>query len=194
MLTASHCVPWAQGSGKWSMQFIPAYNGEDNTNSRPFGTAWATQCRGVRNTDDVTGLDYVICQLDTSMGDTVGYMGWRASSGDSLYYNGRWTSVGYPDDFHGGQVAAEEDGIKLEDVDDQGSDGKELESYVYASAGWSGGPLFDVEPDWPRVVGVMSGSETEFSFWDFFTATHSVSAGGLHMGQLITYGRTFWTP
>lgn len=194
MLTASHCVPWEQPDGEWSMKFIPAYNGEDLSNPRPFGNAWATRCRGVRNTDDVTGLDYVICQLDTSIGNTVGYVGWRSSSGDDMYSNGRWTSVGYPDDFHEGQVAAVEDGIKLDDVDDEGSDGKELESYVYASFGWSGGPLFDIEPDWPRVVGVMSGTETEFSLWDFFTATHSVSAGGTYMGQLVTYGRTFWAP
>jgi hypothetical protein len=192
MLTASHCVPWNQGNGQWSMDFIPAYNGEDTTNPRPFGTVWITKCRGVRNTDDVTGLDYVICQLTENIGDRVGYMGWHASSGDSFYYSHRWTSVGYPDDSFGGQVPMVEDNIGLDDVDDEGSDGKELESYVFASHGWSGGPLFGILDGQPKVVGVVSGFETEFSFWDFFVKDHTVSAGGMHMASLIAYGRNNW--
>ena len=35
---------------------------------------------------------------------------------------------------------------------------------------------------------MMSGSEEEFSFWDFFTADHSVAAGGLHLVDLVKYG------
>jgi V8-like Glu-specific endopeptidase len=194
LLTASHCLPWGRGDGKWQMEFIPAFNGEDLVNPRPYGTAWATQCRGVRNTDKVTGLDYVICQLDIPIGDTTGYMGWQASSSNSFYKDGTWTSVGYPGDSHDGNLQMVEDGIKLDDVDDEGSDGKELESYVYSTDGWSGGPLFRLVDSDPRVVGVMSGNEKEFSFWDFFTADHTVSAGGLHMARLIAYGRENWKP
>jgi V8-like Glu-specific endopeptidase len=189
--TASHCVPWGQS---WSMEFIPAFNGEDVANPQPFGNVWVTQCRGVKNTDDVTGLDYVVCQLNSNMGDRVGYMGWKASTGDSFYMDGAWTSVGYPADFHNGIAPAMEDGIKLDDVDDEGSDGKELESYVYSSKGWSGGPFFRVESDGPKLVGVLSGYEEEFSVWDWFIAKHTVNAGGMHLGQLITYGRTNWAP
>ena len=194
MMTASHCVPWSQGSGHWSMEFIPSYNGDDPTNPEPFGIFYATQCRGVRNTDDVTGLDYVICQLTASIGDTVGYMGWESSSSNDFYLDRTWTSVGYPDDSFGGQEMMVEDGIRLDDVDDEGSDGKELESYVYSSAGWSGGPLFEMTAGGPLLGGVMSGFEEEFSFWDFFVADHTVSAGGLHMAHLIAYGRENWKP
>ena len=87
-----------------------------------------------------------------------------------------------------------EDGIRLDDVDDEGSDGKELESYVYSSPGWSGGPLFEMTAKGPLLGGVMSGNEEEFSFWDFFVQDHSVSAGGLHMAHLIAYGRENWKP
>lgn len=190
ILTASHCVPWKQGDYQWTVKFTPAYSLEAEV-PRPFDTAWATRCRGVRNTDDVTGLDYVICQMTTPIGDTVGYMGSKASPADDLYYDGLWTSAGYPNDFHRGQVAAVEDGIKLEDVDNEYIDGIELESYLFSSAGWSGGPLFDVEDGWPMAVGVTSGSENEILY--DVTVTRGVSAGGMHLLQLIIYGRTFWT-
>lgn len=121
-------------------------------------------------------------------------MGWHASSGDGFYLDGVWTSVGYPGDSHRGRVPMVEDRIKLDDVDDEGSDGKELESYVYASHGWSGGPMFYLLDGDPRVVGVMSGYEEELSFWDFFVKEHTVSAGGMHMARLIAYGRENWKP
>jgi V8-like Glu-specific endopeptidase len=191
MLTASHCIPWDRGSD-WSMEFIPAYNGK-NPNPTPFGSAWVTQCMGIPNTDDVTGRDYVICALDRNIGDAVGYMGYRASTKDDMYYARTWTSVGYPRVYEEGLVPALEENVSIVDIDGEGSDGKELESHVYGSKGWSGGPLFAVEGDGqPRVVGVMSGYEEEFSFWDWFIAKHTVHAAGMRMANLIQYGRTNW--
>lgn len=186
MVTASHAAPW--GIESWWMRFVPAYrNGNE-----PFGSSYVQTYRGVRNQDDVTGLDYVVCKLYDRLGDRAGWMGSHASSGDDFYYDGEWTSIGYPTDSMGGQVPMVELGIKLEDVDDEGSSGKELESHVFSTGGWSGGPLWGWVDGQPKVVGVMSGNEEEFSFWDFFTADHSVSAGGGHLVDLVKYGWATW--
>lgn len=187
LLTASHAAPW--GIESWWMRFVPAYR----QGNEPFGSSYVESYRGVRNQDDVTGLDYVICKLYTRLGDTTGWMGSHGSSGDGFYMDGTWTSVGYPGDSMNGQVPMVELGIRLDDVDDEGSDGKELESHVFSTPGWSGGPLWGWVDDQPKVVGVMSGFEEEFSFWDFFTADHSVSAGGNHMVNLVKYGWANWT-
>jgi V8-like Glu-specific endopeptidase len=186
LLTASHVAPW--NSSNWWMRFVPAYR----NGSSPFGFSYVQSYRGVRNTDSVTGLDYVICKLYTRLGDTVGWMGSQSWSDDAPYLDGRWTSVGYPVDASGGQVPMAELDLKLDDIDDESSDGKELESYVFSTGGWSGGPMWGWINDQPRVVGVMSGFEEEFSFWDFFTADHSVSAGGGHMVDLVKYGWSNW--
>jgi V8-like Glu-specific endopeptidase len=188
LLTASHVAPW-NFQRSWWMRFVPAYR----NGASPFGISYVQSYRGIRNTDDVTGLDYVICKLYTRLGDGIGWMGSQSWSNDDSYLNGRWTSVGYPSDSFGGQVPMIELDIALDDIDDEGSSGKELESYVFATAGWSGGPLWGWINDQPRIVGVMSGFEEEFSFWDFFTADHSVSAGGGHMVDLVKYGWSNWT-
>jgi hypothetical protein len=186
LLTASHVAPW--NFPNWWMRFVPAYR----NGATPFGISYVQSYRGVRNTDDVTGLDYVICKLYTRLGDNIGYMGSWFWSNDSPYLDGRWTSVGYPGDSSGGQVPMVELDIALDDIDDEGSSGKELESYVFSTGGWSGGPLWGWIGDQPRIVGVMSGNEEELSFWDFFTADHSVSAGGGHMVDLVKYGWSNW--
>ena len=187
LLTASHVAPW--GYDPWWMRFVPAYRQGD----APFGQSYVESYRGIRNTDDVTGRDYVTCKLYDRLGDTTGWMGSWGSSGDDFYYDGEWISVGYPGDSFGGHVPMVELGIKIDDVDDEGSDGKELEAYPFASPGWSGGPLWGWVHDQARVVGIMSGEETEFSFWDFFTVDYHVSAGGLRMVDLVKYGWANWT-
>ena len=193
MMTASHCIPWNRGD-RWAMEFIPAFNGDDMVNPRPYGQAWVTQCYGVKNVDKNTGKDYVICQLDSAIGNTIGWMGSQGSKDNDFYKRITWTSVGYPADSHSGNVQMVEEFIKLSDVDDEGSNGKELESYVYSSGGWSGGPLFHMLENGAYLGGVLSGREKEVSIWDFFTATHTLSAGGIFMVDLIKYGLANWKP
>jgi V8-like Glu-specific endopeptidase len=185
LLTASHVLPW--GRSGWWMRFIPAYN----FGAEPFGSSYVAQCRGVINTDDVTGLDFAICRLYTRLGDTIGWMGSYASTDDDAYEDRRWTSVGYPGDTQGGQVPTVEENVEIVDIDGDG-DGKELESGVYGSKGWSGGPLWGFIGGDAKVVGVMSGKEEEFDFFSFFTATHTVNAGGFAMVNLVKYGHANW--
>lgn len=69
LLTASHCAPWnTSGTGGitgWWMRFVPSYN----NGTEPLGSSYISDFRGVENTDDVTGLDYVICRLYKPLGD-----------------------------------------------------------------------------------------------------------------------------
>lgn len=185
LLTASHVAPW--GASPWWMRFVPAYN----NGSEPFGRVYVQSYRGIKNTNDVTGLDYVICKLYEPMGDKVGWMGTQSFGDDDKYYEGNWTSVGYPGNFSMGQLPTVENNVRIEDVDND-DNGRELESRVFSSPGWSGGPLWGWIDSSPKVIGVLSGRETDFSFWDFFTERSSVSAGGRSMVDLVKYGIANW--
>ncbi len=171
------------------MRFVPAYF--DGT--EPFGHSYIEAYRGVENEDDVTGLDYVICKLYTPLGNSVGWMGSQSFGDDDNYYNGNWTSVGYPGDFFSGQRPSVEYNLTIEDVDND-DDGRELETYVFSTGGWSGGPLWGWIDNEPKVIGIMSGNEEEFTlaFWEGFSEDHSVSAGGGHMVDLVKYGYANW--
>jgi len=119
-------------------------------------------------------------------------MGTRSYGNDDDYKNRAWTSVGYPDNSLNGQVPMVEPNLAVNDVDSD-QDGKKLETnYLFASPGWSGGPMWGFlgEND-PRVVGVMSGFEDEWS-WIFFHETDDVSAGGSHMVNLVIWALQNW--
>jgi V8-like Glu-specific endopeptidase len=189
LLTASHVAPWDKAG--WWMRFVPAY---DN-GAEPFGSSYVSDFRGVKNTNQVEGLDYVICRLYTPLGKTCGWMGTRWWGNDNEYKTRRWISVGYPGDSLNAQVPMVEADITVNDVDDQG-DGKKLETdNLFASPGWSGGPMWnflgsDGVSD-PRCVGVMSGWEQEsFLFWT--TETDDVDAGGSFMTNLVIWAEQNW--
>jgi hypothetical protein len=82
-----------------------------------------------------------------------------------------------------------EDNVGIVDIDDEGADGKELESNVFSLGGCSGGPLWGHVDGQGRVIGVLSGQET-----DFLRPRHTVSAGGKAMGDLIVYGQNDFKP
>lgn len=187
LLTCSHGVPWGEQS--WWIKFIPG----ENNNTEPFGSSFVESYRGIpTEKDNVHGRDYVICKLYKPLGDIVGWMGTQAFGDDDDYYNGTWTSVGYPTDA-GIDVPFVEPFLTIEDVDDD-SDGKELETYQFSTGGWSGGPLWGWIGNEPKVIGIMSGNETDFTlaFWEGFSEDHSVSAGGNHMVDLVNYGIANW--
>lgn len=166
------------------MRFVPAYN----NGSEPFGSSYVESYRGYHEDGEVNGLDYVICKLYTPLGNSIGWMGTRSFGNDNGYYNGSWTSVGYPAEPANpyAQFMIVEEGVKIVDVDNEGSNGRELESKMYSLGGWSGGPLW-AYLDGPRVIGVMSGDET-----DFLQPRHTVSAGGRAMVDLVQWGWSNW--
>jgi len=124
----------------------------------------------------------------------MGAVGWEASKRNRWYMRRSWTSVGYPEFFHDALVPAVEGPFKLQDVDREGKDGKQLESHVYAGHGWSGGPLFRVVDGIAYLAGVDSGSEREGGPFGWIIRDHTVNAGGVLLGRLITYGRKHWAP
>lgn len=139
MLTVSHAAPWGRGPGDWWMEFVPAYTSDAVP---PFGTSYVETFTGVVNEDDVTGLDYVICKLYTPLGDRCGWMGSKWWSDEDPYYDGQWTSIGYPSSFMGGDRPAVEFNIGVRDIDNDG-DGLEIETVKFAEKGWSGGRCGD---------------------------------------------------
>jgi V8-like Glu-specific endopeptidase len=157
LLTASHCAPWnSTGTGAmagWWMRFVPSYN----YGSEPYGFSYVSDFRGIHNTQNVTGLDYVICRLYNRLGDTCGWLGSRWWSDDRNYMASSWTSVGYPGDSMNGQVMMIERNIALHDVDPEGTGGRELEAHTFSTPGWSGGPMFGNIGQQQKCVGVMSG-------------------------------------
>ncbi|QSS49460.1 hypothetical protein I7I53_09814 [Histoplasma capsulatum var. duboisii H88] len=194
ILTASHCFPWGYGRNRW-MRFSPGFgNGVE-----PYGSSYVSQCRGVKNTFNVTGIDYIVCQLCEPLGDLTGWMGtkwWK--DGDS--YMGRpWRSSGYPTDAFQGNEQMLLSNITLLNVDFHGRLGKELETRVFASPGWSGGPMWEYIDGQPTIVGVCSGGEKDCSeevggcngIKDS-SLYHDVSAGGRLMTDLVAYGLAHW--
>lgn len=90
-------------------------------------------------------------------------MGCRAYPNDRDYYDGFWASVGYPAELSnpGVRFTIVEESVKIVDVDDEGSEGKELETHVFSLGGWSDGPLWAfVRPNDPHAIGVLSDRET----------------------------------
>jgi len=184
LLTAGHVAPW--GLNGWWMRFVPAFkNGLE-----PFGSSYVETYRGYHQDGEVNGRDYVICKLFTPLGNTVGWMGSQSFGNDNRYYNGSWISVGYPAEpgtNPGANYMIVQQPVKIVDVDDEGSDGKELESDLYALGGWSGGPLWANIGGQNKVIGVMSGDET-----DFLQPRHTTSAGGIAMVRLVQWGWSNW--
>lgn len=184
MLTASHAMPW--GTSDSTIRFFPAYR--DAADPR-FGFAYVAQWRGVRTGEgNPNGLDYVICQLDWRIGDRTGWMGSQHSTDDDFYEDRSWTSVGYPKSFLGGERPAVELGVGVRDVDNEGDNGREIETVPFTSGGWSGGPLWGFIDGEPRVVAVNSGNEK-----DGLDPRRDVHAGGRHLVDLIKYGYANWT-
>ena len=189
MLTASHCFPWGFGSGRW-MRFTPAFS---NGNT-PYGGSYVSRCRGVVNIWDVTGIDYIVCHLCEPLGEIAGWMGTHWWQRPENYTTKRWTSSGYPGDSLGGRAQMIRSNITLTDIDRHGDKGSELESNMYASPGWSGGPMWGYVDGAPKIVGICSGRESDCSerCLGKMGDGHDVSAGGRLMTDLVIYGMGHW--
>ncbi|WEW55872.1 hypothetical protein PRK78_001306 [Emydomyces testavorans] len=195
VLTASHCFPWGYSDGRW-MRFIPGFG----NGSEPYGSSYVSRCRGVKNTFNVTGIDYVVCHLCQPLGDRVGWMGTRWWKEESAYTRRSWSSSGYPIDSFHGQAQMFIPNINLFEIEYHGDLGVELESKTFASAGWSGGPMWGYIDGQPTIVGVCSGGERDCServggcLGSDTGDYHDVSAGGKLMTDLVTHAMANWGP
>lgn len=195
VLTASHCFPWGFGRERW-MRFVPGYaNGTE-----PYGGSFVSRCRGVKNSLNVTGTDYVVCQLCSPLGNDVGWMGTQWWSRDQVYQLRTWKSTGYPVDSYQGNSLMLLENLTISAVYPDDGFGKELGSKVFASPGWSGGPLWEYTNGVPKIVGICSGGQRECSRttkgchgMDAIDDYHDVSAGGQLMSELVSYATKHWS-
>ena len=185
VLTAGHMVPW-DSADPW-MKFAPAWN----IPAVSFGEWDCVRAHGVSvgnppSGSDEAANDVAIVQLETNLGDTLGFWGWNRYH-DDWDDVGYWTSVGYPEDWPDQPVF--EDADTVEDADSEG-DGLLLETEASLAHGNSGGPFcawFSTPngPD-PRVIGVVSSQGN----LDVFPQDHdNFLAAGKIASDLIKWGR-----
>lgn len=189
VLTASHMVPW--GNSPWWMRFVPAYfNG---TSLYGAGVeSYVSDARGYTN-NSVVGYDWAILRLYQPLGTSLGYFGYNSYS-SSWNNQPVWSNIGYPGDIDNAEEPAYQSGFTIDDTDGDSNGGEELETEnCDLNHGNSGGPCFA----WwnngtdPRIVGVVSGQESEYQF-PFSTINDNVFASGDGLVNLCAWGRTNW--
>ncbi|MEP7267802.1 MAG: hypothetical protein ABI844_09265 [Saprospiraceae bacterium] len=185
-MTASHVINWGPNNTAGWVKFTPLRF----DNSEPFGSAFATKIYSWNKADGSDGLnrtegafDYVVCVLNTRMGDLTGWMGSRTYN--TAWEGGNyWGHIGYPSDFSGGQRPIFVGYQSFTDRNSASLNGRssfEIRHKIDVIPGQSGGPYFgwwDAEP-WPRVVGIQSGQLPSFN----------TSGGGDPLPELISYAR-----
>ena len=188
MLTASHVAPWEYvSSTNWIMRFSPAYrNGPALGIGTVYVAGWHGTVDDTSQEGEMFGRDYVVCSLHEPIGDKVGWVP-VTSLKESRYDDFTYTSVGYPGAVQSGQVPCVETGLTIQDIDDGGPGGKQLETRRYGGGGWSGGPLWATIDDEVKIAGVHSGSEK-----DGLDPTRTVHSGGGRLVEFVTFGLTQW--
>lgn len=194
LLTCNHIIQWnADGTCGW-VRFRPDfYDG-----NAPFGEAWATRViwwlqttPGDGLTDTETAFDYVVCVLDTRMGDIVGYPGYRTYD-DDWNNESYWQHMGYPSDLSGGTRPAFQGGCVISSKSNRsasGQTGHVLGHFNDIVGGHSGGPVWGwwgSEP-WPRVVGIQSAEATVPAN---NTSGDNEFGGGPALSNLISWARS----
>jgi V8-like Glu-specific endopeptidase len=190
MMTASHVVVWKPNNTAGWIKFTPL----KFDSSEPFGHAFATLIYSWNKADGSDGLnltegafDYVVCVLDSPLGNVTGWMGSRGY--DTAWDNGNyWGYIGYPSDLSGGSRPAFigwQDFLGEQSASLGGRSSYRIRHEIDVIPGQSGGPYFGVwagEP-WPRVVGIQSGQNLGGSGGD------NTSGGGNPLSELINFAR-----
>ncbi len=190
LMTASHVIVWKPNNTAGWVKFTPLkFDG-----SEPFGHAYATLIYSWNKADPSDGLDltegafdYVVCVLDSYLGNVTGWMGSRGY--DTGWDGGNyWGHIGYPQDIAGGTRPAfigYQDFINEQSASISGRSSYRIRHEIDVIPGQSGGPFFgwwDSEP-WPRVVGIQSGQNLGGAGGD------NTCGGGNPLSDLINYAR-----
>jgi V8-like Glu-specific endopeptidase len=191
VLTAGNAIPW--NSTPWYMQFIPAYN----NGAAPFGVINVSQVYGYNPNGSCTD-DYLVCHLETSVGNELGWFGVYGSNQGSDYQaagSEYWNSVGYPNQTV--QITATNFGIDNTGTSDGGGS-VDLDTQVFIQPGWVGGPVwaqFDFNGTdgniGPFVCGVIAGGGISVDFWGD-VSQYQVNEGGNDMVSLVLYAQDNW--
>jgi V8-like Glu-specific endopeptidase len=191
LMTASHVIVWKPNNTAGWVKFTPL----KFDSSEPFGHAFAVRTYFWNKADGSDGLnltegafDYVVCVLDSPIGNITGWMGSRGydTSWDKGDY---WGHIGYPQDISGGTRPAFigwQSFITEQSAPLGGRSSLRIQHEIDVIPGQSGGPFFGVwsgEP-WPRVVGIQSGQNLGGPGGD------NTCGGGNPLSELINFART----
>jgi V8-like Glu-specific endopeptidase len=190
LATAGHMIPWnSVANGSWWMRFVPAY--VDGASLFGSGVqSFVSDALGYDTDGDVTGYDVAVCRLYQPLGNWLGYFGYNGYD-DDWEDEPYWTLLGYPGSVAGGQRPSFQGSISVVDDDSDSAGGLEIESYADMTPGNSGGPFFGWWKGDPRLIGVVSGQEEEYSF-PFSIDKINVVAGGSGFTNLMHWGRQNW--
>lgn len=193
ILTAAHIMPSRSLFNPnpprvWSATF-EAGKSEDFVPLAPI--AHVTRAAGYWG-QAVSSTDMMVMQLDTPLGDHLGFLPVRAYD-DSWEDEPMWSHVGYPDSLGSGRVPFQQVEIRVYDDEVGYYESEELYTYADSTDGDSGGPLFGwivtsasvAGLEWkftyaPTIIGVRSGGNRE----------RTVDAGGNALTRLCNWGRT----
>lgn len=191
--TAGHVVPW--GDESWWMRFVPAfYNG---ASLHGVGVeSYVSDARGYSVSGRPAGYDWAVCRLYQPLGNWLGYFGYNGYS-SSWEDDPYWTILGYPTAVASGQRPSWQGSVSSFDSDSDSNGGLEIETEADITGGNSGGPMFGWWNGDPRLIGVVSGEEEDWSpgFWPWEwggVERGNVIAGGSGFTNLMAWGRTNW--
>jgi V8-like Glu-specific endopeptidase len=190
VMTASHVIVWKPNNTAGWVKFTPL----KFDSSEPFGHAFATRIYSWNKADasdqlDLTegAFDYVVCVLDSPVGNVTGWMGSRGY--DTAWNNGDyWGHIGYPNDLTGGtrpSFVGFQDFIGQSNASLGGRSSYRIRHRIDVIPGQSGGPYFGFwagEP-WPRVVSIQSGENLGGVGGD------NTCGGGNPLSELINFAR-----
>lgn len=191
--TAGHVVPWHDNP--WWMRFVPAFY--DGQSLHGAGVeSYISDARGFDVDGSVTGYDWAVCRLYEPLGSYLGYFGYNGYNND-WENDPYWSIIGYPGAISGAQRPSFQGSVTSDDTDGDSNGGLEIETKADLTPGNSGGPMFGWWNGDPRVIGVVSGQEEEWSpgFWPWEwadTELTNVIAGGSGFTNLMAWARTNW--
>ena len=191
--TAGHVVPWSDDP--WWMRFVPAYF--DGSSLHGAGVeSYVSDVNGYDTDNHVAGYDWVVCRLYEPLGSWLGYFGYNGYT-DAWEDDPYWSVIGYPSAVASGERPSFQGSVSSFDTDGDSNGGLEIETRGDMTPGNSGGPMFGWWNGDPRLIGVVSGEEEEWSPgalpWEWAdTDQVNVVAGGSGFTNMMAWGRTNW--
>jgi hypothetical protein len=164
ILTAAHLFPWGQ-QNTW-MRFAAGYS----NGKAPNGWIYVNSIYGFAEKTACTPDDFMVCQLASNLGDTLGWLGTWWDPSDSYYTSGVWASAGYSTQ---AQTTAKD--VTITQVEDGPVYDKLLFTSDFAQGDWAGGPLWSPSFD---IIAVFSGVVNNMSTF----------AGGIDISNFVNYG------
>jgi V8-like Glu-specific endopeptidase len=160
LLTVSHVVDWIEinGSIGW-LRFEPGYFEGDVFPAVHAVEIYSYECITDTNVDDHdVASDYVVCVLDSDIGNKLGWFGSKTYDPDWDDYT-YWSHVGYPEDLAAGAKPFFEGEVTVKNSWRPGflenGYGRNILIDATTSSGNSGGPFFGWWDDGPYIVGVV---------------------------------------